>query len=164
MNKRKENARRLMNNFEDIMSAAAFAEGGDFETARKVLTARHKILLVLTGVANDMKAASYALNISERIDAGIEILSLNQEKDADLFLEHYLRELKAKGIDYRVTKACGVIKDEIIRFTDHMSDIQFVVVDSQDLGIESEKGEGPVLHGWEGLECPLVLVSSPAKG
>jgi len=163
MNRRKDNARRIMNSFEDMMSAAAFAEGGDFETARKVLTARHKILLVLTGVANDMKAASYAVNISERIDAGIEILYISQGKNTDPFLERYLGELKAKGIECRVTKADGVIKDEIIRFTDNMSDIQFVVIDSQELGIEGEKGEGPLLHGWEGLECPLVLVSSPAK-
>ncbi len=164
MNRRKDNTRRIMNSFEDMMSAAAFAEGGDFETARKVLAARHKILLVLTGVANDTKAASYALNISERIEAGIEILYINRGKNTNPFLEHYLEELKAKGIEYRVTKGDGVIKDEIIRFTDNMSDIQFVVVDSQDLGIECEKGEGPLLHGWEGLECPLVLVSSSAKG
>jgi hypothetical protein len=163
MNKKRENTRQMMNKFEDIMSAAAFAEEGDFDTAKKMLTARHRILLVLTGVESDMKAASYALNISERIDAIIEILYINQGTAADFFLERYLGELKAKGLEYHLTKAEGAIKDEIITFTDKMSDIQFVVIDSQDLNIECEKEEGEVLHGWEGLECPLVLVSGLAK-
>jgi len=163
MNKKRENTRQIMNKFEDIMSAAAFAEEGDFDTAKKMLTARHRILLVLTGVETDMKAASYALNISERIDAVIEILYIKQGKNADFFLEQYLGELKAKGIEYHLTKGEGAIKDEIIKFTDKMSDIQFVVIDSQDLSIECKKEGGAVLHGWEGLECPLVLVSGLAK-
>jgi DNA-binding transcriptional ArsR family regulator len=164
MNKKKENAKHMMNYFEDIMSAAAFAEEGEFETARKVLTARHRILLVLTGMESDTKAASYALNISERIEAAIEILCMDKGGNTDSFLERHLRELKAKGIEHRVTKGEGEIKDEIIRFTEKMSDIQFVVIDSRDLGIKGEREEGAVLHGWDGLECPLVLVSGTAKG
>lgn len=164
MNRKKENLRQIMNRFEELMSAASFAEEGEFDAARKVLTAGHRILLVLTGSETDKRAASYALSISERIGAGIEILYISQVEREDSFLERYLGELKAKGIEHRVTKGKGAIKEEIIEFTDRMSDIQFVVIDSQDLGIESEKGEGPLLHGWEGLECPLVLVSSPAKG
>jgi hypothetical protein len=162
MNRKKENMKRIMNSFEEMMSAASFAEEGEFDTARKVLSARHRILLVLTGTESDMKAASYALNISERISAAIEILYIKQKETGDSFLKSYLGELKAGGIEHRLTQGEGPIKEEIIKFTDRMRDIQFVIIDSQDLGIASEKEE--VLHGWEGLECPLVLVSSPAKG
>jgi len=163
MNRRKAITKEIMSRFEEMMSAAAFAEEGEFETARKALSARHRILLVLTGMRTDMRAASYALNISERINAGIEILYLAQGGGKDSFLDRYLAELKGKGIEHRVTTGEGSIKDEIIKFTDKMSDIQFVIIDSQDLGIESEKEDGTVLHGWEGLECPLVLVSGPAE-
>ena len=153
--------KRIMNHFEEIMSAASFAEAGEFDTARKELSARHKILLVLTGTVSDMKAASYAVNISERIGAGIEILYINEREGLDSFLETFLGDLKRRGIEHHVTLGKGPIKDEIITFTDKMSDIQFVIIDSQNLGVEADKEE--VLHGWEGLECPLVLVSSLAK-
>ncbi len=163
MNRKKERIKSIMNRFEEIMSASTFAEEGEFDTARKVLSARHRILLVLTGTRKDMKAASYAISISERIAAAIEILHIKQNETADPFLDTFLAELKAKGIEYRVTEGQGPIKEEIFAFTERLSDIQFVIIDSQDLGIETDTEKEEVLHGWEGLECPLVLVSGPAK-
>ena len=55
--------KKLVQQFEEIMSSAAFAEAGEPDTAIKILHERRKVLLVLTGEETDMKAAQYALNI-----------------------------------------------------------------------------------------------------
>ena len=152
--------KKLLQQFEDIM-AASFIEEGRFETLKRMLYERHKVLLVLTGMEADMKAATYALNISKRIGAGIKILYIARDYSETPFLEEYLKELKAKGIGYQITLCEGSIKEEIIKFIDaeKEADIRFVVIDSRDLGIRSVKDQKRDLQDWEGLKCPLVLVS-----
>ncbi len=150
--------RELLKQFEEIMSAAAFAEEGEFGAAKKILQERHKVLLVMTGMETDMKAARYALNTSKRIGAGIEILYLAKTSGEKSYLEEYLTELKTKGIEYQITKCEGSVEDEIVRFIEKEKDIQFVVIDSEYLGIRSGRD-----HEWEKLKCPVVLVSELAR-
>lgn len=152
-----------MKQFEQIMSAAAFAEAGEFETAKKILYERKKVLLVLTGRETDMKAARYAVNTSKRIGAGIEILYLAKDSQEKSFLEEYLKELKTKGIAYQVTQCESSLKEEIARFIEKEKDIEFVVIDSDELGVCSAKDKKAALHEWERLRCPVVLVSGLAK-
>ena len=84
-----------------------------------------------------MKAARYALNICKRIRVGIEILYITKNNEEIPFLEEYLKELKTKGIEYQVTRCKKSMKEEIIRFIEKEKDIQFVVIDSDDAGIDS---------------------------
>ena len=153
----------LVKQFEEIMSSVAFAEAGEIGTAIKILHERHKVLLVLTGEETDMKAARYALNICKRIGVGIEILYITKNNDEIPFLEEYLKELKTKGIEYQVRRVRESMKEEIARFTEKEKNIQFVVIDSQDLGIRSESDKPETLKKWERLTCPLVLVSGFSK-
>jgi len=152
--------KRLLQQFDDIMSAS-FIEEGRLETLKRMLYERHKVLLVLTGMEADMRAATYALNISKRIGAGIKVLYIARDYSEMPFLEEYLKDLKAKGIGYEITICGGSIKDAIIGFIDSEkeADIRFVVVDSRDLGIHSVKDQKADFHEWDGLRCPLVLVS-----
>jgi hypothetical protein len=154
----------LIQQFEDIMSAS-FKEEGEFETAKKMLNGRHKVLLVLTGMEADMNVVRYALNISKRINAGIKILYLTKDYSEKPFLERYLKELKSKGIEYQIKPCERSIKDEIIHFIDseEETDICFVVIDSQDLGIRSVKDQKADFQDWERLNCPLVVVSETAR-
>jgi len=153
----------LVKQFEEIMSSVAFAEAGEIGSAIKILHERHKVLLVLTGEETDMKAARYALNICKRIGVGIEILYITKNNDEIPFLEEYLKELKTKGIEYQVRRVRESMKEEIARFTEKEKNIQFVVIDSQDLGIRSESDKTETLKKWERLTCPLVLVSGFSK-
>jgi hypothetical protein len=155
--------KELMKRFEEIMSSAAFAEAGEFETAKRMLYERHKVLLVLTGMETDMKAAKYAFNTSKRMGARIEILYLAQNGEEKSFLEKYLRELKAKGIEYQITQCEGSLKEEINRFIEKEKDIQFVVIDSEDVGMRSAKDQKTALDDWHRLKCPVVLVSQLAR-
>jgi hypothetical protein len=153
----------LVKQFEEIMSSVAFAEAGEYDTAMRILHERHKVLLVLTGEGTDMKAARYALNMCKRIGVGIEILYITKNNDEIPFLEEYLKELKTKGIEYQVRRCKESMKEEIIRFIEKEKGIQFVVMDSQDLGIDSESYKPKTLKKWKKLACPLVLVSGFSK-
>ena len=155
--------KKLMKQFEEIMSAATFAEAGEFETAQGMLHERKKILLVLTGRETDMKAARYAVNTSKRIGAGIEILYLAKDNQEKSFLEEYLKELKTKGIEYKVTPCEKSLKEEIAVYIEKEKDIEFVVIDSDELGVLSAKDKKAALNEWERLKCPVVLVSELAK-
>ena len=153
----------LVKQFQEIMSSVAFAEAGEVGSAMRILHERHKVLLVLTGEETDMKAARYALNICNRIRVGIEILYMTKNNDDVRFLEEYLKELKAKGIEYEVRPYKESMKEEIMRFLEKEKGIQFVVIDSEDLGINSLSDNPETLEKWERFYCPLVLVSGFSK-
>jgi HSP90 family molecular chaperone len=156
--------KEFVKQLEEIMSAAAFAEAGESETSIKILHGRRKVLLVLTGEETDMKAAKYALNLCSRIKVGMEILYITKENEEKANLHEYLKELQAKGIEFEVTECTESLKEAIMRFIQKEEGIQFVVVDSHDLGIDTEKEAKKTLKEWEKMECPLVLVSGLTKG
>jgi NAD(P)H-hydrate repair Nnr-like enzyme with NAD(P)H-hydrate dehydratase domain len=155
--------KELVKQFEEIMSAAAFAEAGETDTAVRLFHGRRKVLLVLTGEETDMKAARYAINTSRRIGAGIEILYLAQNSSEQSRLEAYLQELTIKGIEYQVTQCKKSLKEEVMKFIEKEKDIQFVVIDSEDLGVCPAKSHKASLEDWESLGCPIVLVSGLAQ-
>lgn len=156
--------REFVKQMEEIMSAAAFAEAGESDTAIRILHGRKKVLLVLTGEETDIKAAKYALNLCNRIKVGIEILYITKGNEEKANLHEYLKELQARGIEYQVTEYKESLKEAIMRFIQKEKGIQFVVVDSHDLGIDSEREAKKTLEGWEQMECPLVVVSGLSGG
>ena len=153
-----------MDNFtkrlEDYFAAAAFAEAGEFETAREMLKARQKVLLTLTEKGSNEKLFKYAVNICKRIDAGLEILSV---ASADILLNQFIERLKHEGIEYHVTKREGSIKDAIIELTKRMREINFVVIDSsafEGLDAEYNRSDKGLAKVLKGLKCPLVVVEA----
>ena len=111
-----------------------------------------------------MKAARYALNVCNRMKVGMEILYITTREEDEASLHEYLRELMAKGIEHQVTKCKESLKDAVMRFIQKEKNIQFVVIDSHDLGIDSETEAKKKLDGWEKMQCPLVLVSGLSEG
>ncbi|MEW6408681.1 MAG: universal stress protein [Nitrospirota bacterium] len=152
--------KKLMKNFEDIMSATAFAEAGEFETARDILKGRKKILLTLTGRGSDRKSFRYALNICKRIDAGLEILYVTKGSEILGLLEHFQDELKKEKIPYEIIQGSGCIKEAIINHTEKRRDVQFVVIESSDILNIDCKEDRVLSRAWEGLKCPLVIVGT----
>lgn len=153
--------RKIKKKLEDIFAAIAFAEAGEFETAREILKGRGKILLTLTGRASDRKSFKYVLNICKRIDADLEILYVTRSSEMVSLLEQFQNELKKEEIAYEMIQGSGCIKEAIINHTEKRRDIQFVVIESSDtLDIDCKENNRILSKVWDGLKCPLVVVGA----
>ncbi|MEK6652442.1 MAG: hypothetical protein AABY50_05880, partial [Nitrospirota bacterium] len=64
--------------FEKLMSAITFAEEGEHEKAKEILKGRKTVLLALSDKMFDRNAFKYALNVSKRIEASLEILYVSE--------------------------------------------------------------------------------------
>ncbi|MBI5199745.1 MAG: universal stress protein [Nitrospirae bacterium] len=155
---------KIMKKFEDIFAAAAFAEEGEFETAREMVKGRQTVLLALTGRESDRKSFTYAMNICKRIGAGLEIVYVLNGSEMVSLMDQFQDELKKENIPYEIFQVNGSIKEEIINHTEKRSDIRFVVIESSDnLNIDCKKDNTTPPKAWEGLKCPLVVVMEGGK-
>jgi hypothetical protein len=156
--------KRLLKKLEDIYAAVAFAEAGEFDTAREIARGREKVLLTLTGRKSDRKSFKYALNICKRIGAEIEILYISKTHKIIGLLKEFQKALKKEGIGYKIVQRKGCIREAIINHTEGRSDIQFVVIESSDiLDINCKRDSKELSREWERLRCPLVMVETLNK-
>jgi hypothetical protein len=151
----------LKKNLENLFAAATFAEEGEFETARQ-LGRRRSVLLVLRGTESDRVSFKYALNMSKRVEAGLEVLYVSPEKEVRGILNSVEDEARKEGIDLKVTRKTGCLKKEVLQYTEKRRDIQLVVVEST-YGLEDDCTEKELLRAWKQLDCPLVIVSEALK-
>ncbi len=145
------------------MSAVSFAEEGEFETARGLLKEERRILLALRAGQVDRKTFRYAINTCKRIGAKLDVLYVSPPDSADPELERCITDLKDQGIDYRLIRKSGCMKQEIIEHTSAQKDIVFAVTESSaNLDVDC-KGKGKGLsEAWQNLKCPLVVVADSA--
>jgi hypothetical protein len=147
--------------FDDAMAAAAFAEEGEFETAREMASGRRTILLALIGEHDSEKAFRFAVNACQRVGADLEILYSGSKKDP--VLKRIGSDLASEGISYSVVKVEGCVREAVQKQTHKRSDILFVVVESPErLTRKCKKTEKAVSRSWKDLSCPLVVVSELA--
>ncbi len=152
--------KRLGRRFDDLMSAAAFAEAGEFETARELLAGRKKVLLVVTGNETDSKSLKYALNTAQRTDAALEVLATSNSGGAKRMVGECIEGARKASVGLKVARRSGCIKEAIISHTKRRRDILCVVVESTSvLNMECSQEERRLEGVWKKLGCPLVLVS-----
>lgn len=152
--------KKLGKKFEDFMSAASFAEAGEFETAREMLAGRKKILLVLTGHEADTKSFNYALNTAQRTDAALEVLVTSNSESTKRLLEECTDAAREASVGLEVTRKTGCIKEAILSHTKRRRDILCVVVESTSaLEVDCSKEDRRLEGVWKKLGCPLVLVT-----
>ena len=142
------------------MSAAAFAEAGEVETARGFIRPERTVLLALTPKGADVRSAEYARGVCKRVDAGLEILLVPGGDRQERFLGEFKKKLDSDGIHWSIKKTTGCLKKRILEHTDRRSDIHFAVIESsEELDIECDDERGAVKKFFARLRCPLVVVS-----
>jgi len=152
--------KKLMKKIEDAMSAVAFAEAGEHETAREILKGQKTVLLAISDRMFDRNALKYALNVSRRIDASLEILYVTPFEKERTGLKKFLAEVEKEGFKFSLVMKKGCMKRAILDYTDKRCEILFVIVGSApELDIECETGEKMLSMAWKKLKCPLVVVS-----
>ena len=150
--------KNFFKNFENTMAAAAFAEAGEFETAREIQKENRRILLALSGEKSDINAFRHALNLCKRINAALEILHVSEEKTG--LLNIFKSELSKNGVQYKYIQEDGCIKEQILNHTNKNNGPLLVVVESSEkLDINCGKAKKSLNEFWKNLNCPLVVVS-----
>lgn len=149
-----------MDRFDDLMSAISFAEAGEHEKAKELLKGRDTVLLAISERMVDRHVMKYALNLSKRIEAGIDILYLTKSDAINPLLEAFMSEARKKDIDCSLVRKEGCMKKAILDYTGKKREILFVIVGSTpELDIECKTGEKSLSEAWKRLKCPLVVVS-----
>lgn len=154
---------RVGKKLEDLFSAASFAETGEFETAREILDGNKQVLLVLTGREQDSKSLTYAINIAQRTDAGLEVLATSTSQAAAEVMARCEEEARRNSVPLKAVKMKGCVKDALFKHMKKRRDIICVVIESTEaLKIDCSREDKSLDGIWEKLGCPLALVSEKA--
>lgn len=161
----------MFKKLEEAMTAATFAEAGEFETARQFLTtnknARKRVLLGTDKPEIATRTISYALHLCQRLGGSLEIfhmlhlpenemassLSQDEEPLADLNTA-----LQQKGVLYQPVSGHGCLADEVLRHAGTRRDILCVVFDALEPdGTSCRKAKENMITKFQALHCPVVM-------
>lgn len=142
---------------ENMFAAAAFAEAGEFDEARRIAEGNRAVVLALAGKPADRLSFKYALNLCRRIDAVMEIVFVPSAEET---IRAIIPSLTEAGVDYRANVAGGPIEEAVPALASRLSNVHCVVVDSEPLDLLERRGKRS--KAWSQLHCPLVAVSEPA--
>ena len=162
------NIKKMMKSMESALAAASLAEEGETESARSILKEDRRVLLALKQGQIDAKTLKYALNTAKRIGAHLDILSVSATGRGagtlDPLLEHFLSELRAEQIQYRLIPRTGCLKQQIIDYTNSEKEILFAVIESpHSLDTDCNNKDKALSELWRKLKCPLVVVMDGAR-
>lgn len=155
--------------FQDSMSAAAFAEAGEFDTARQIAgknkNAHKKVLVVLEGDDLNMRILNYASDLCKRLGGQLEILhkaGTRQENitATDVWQEFIKQEGQVACISLNSNES---LDDKLTEYGNTRHDILCVVlrIDLMDKK-PGKTREGKVWSpDWimEKLNCPVMVYS-----
>lgn len=161
----------MFKKLEEAMTAATFAEAGEFETARQFLTTsknvRKRVLLGTDKPEIATRTISYALHLCQRLGGGLEIFhmlhlpenetafGLGLEKEPLAALNNALQE---KGVVYQPFNGLGCLADEVLRHAGTRRDILCVVFDVLEPdGTGCRKAKENMIAKFQALHCPVVM-------
>ena len=159
--------KKILKNVEDLLAAVSFAEAGESEAARSFLKDGRRVLLALKAGWIDLKTLKYAMNLSQRVGARLDILYVAAQDGPRSAEDQQLRlletELKSTGVPYHVAHRTGGLRQATIDYTNQEKDILFAVVEPpQSLDADSGKKDTWLSELRQKLKCPLVVVMGEA--
>jgi hypothetical protein len=155
--------KKMMKTIDDALTAVSFAEEGETDAARSVMTDGRRVLLGLKAGRIDSKTLKYALNTTKRISARLDILYVSATNSSvaeiDPQLRNFEAELLSEGVRYRLITRTGCLKKQIIDYTNSEKEILFAVIESPaSLDTDCNRGDTALSDLWQKLKCPLVVV------
>jgi hypothetical protein len=161
--------KEILEKFQAAMGAAAFAEEGEYETARQILqqpkNTNKKILLVMDGRERDFqKALRHSWALSKRMNGRLEILYLQEKEDLEISNPG---QDDAGNIDdicvvYSPLAAGQSIESKVADYSEGRSDILCVVLGSTHTKTNATRQKPstePVNWLMDKLNCPVVIFS-----
>lgn len=128
----------FLKQFEEVMASAAFAEAGEFESARQMLsrdkTSNKKVLLATDTERVHAGVIRHALNLCRRMGGKLEILHLLAGPANGRAVEMERREIPGELGEYASSYTQLVIgksfENEVAKFTENRGDLLCVVLDT----------------------------------
>ena len=149
--------KRLQKRIEDVLSAVSFAEEGEFSTAREMARGDGRVLLGLSGTAVNRNVLRYALDVSKRTGADLDILCVSGSRQVRAAAREFADEARKQGVDAVIVRAGGNLHDEIVAYSNAHANVLFVVVNSLS-SVQGDRAGGALMRSWADLPCPLVVV------
>lgn len=161
----------LFKKLEESMTAATFAEAGEFETARQFLKTNKNVhKRVLLGTDKPEIAArtiSYAMHLCQRLEGSLEIFHMLRipESEAGSLLSRGKEPLATlntalqhKGVVYQPINGSGCLADEMLRHAISRRDILCIVFDALEPdGANCRKAKDNMIAKFQALHCPVVM-------
>lgn len=159
----------IFEKLEESMTAATFAEAGEFETARQFLkpnkNAYKRVLLGTDRTEINPKALQYALQLCQRIGGNLEIFHVIHaaEESAEAGQKNRLVEavqdsLREKGIVYQLVTGEDCLAAAVLKYTANRRNLLCVVFDAIEAGNSTcQKARETMLAKFHTLHCPVVV-------
>lgn len=171
----------FLQQLEQTMAAAAFAEAGEHESARQFLNefkdGRKKVLLGTDHMEPDLKIVNYALSLCRRMGAGLEIFHVVPSalcgKSVDVValaagdpaFAAFNKKMAALGVAYQpVCSDRGLVREILDHVAAHRQVMCVVVSPAHAAETSQAKRDGRTIGEWfQELSCPVLFYSNLHK-
>jgi hypothetical protein len=141
-----------MSRWDEIFTAATFAEAGEPDAALALLHAHGAVLAAASPACLDEPLLDSALRLCRRIGAGLELLMTDTAGPRVAPPEALARRLAASGVPHHFGTAREPLAAAAVRFAREHPHVRMVVVDGR------EAPPRPAARSpWNRLTCPLVV-------
>ncbi len=131
------------------MAAAAYAEAGEYQSARDILEPQTKtktVLFVIEGSTPDPSAVSYALNYCSRSSAELDVLLVIEKSSDDDYsslgikmtegsrnIVGLVRKIEEQQIPFKITIRLGDVNEKLLNYARRHKDVVMVIYDSPNI-------------------------------
>ncbi|MDP3696071.1 MAG: universal stress protein [Desulfocapsaceae bacterium] len=161
----------ILEKLEKSMTAATFAEAGEFEIARQFLKpSKNTYKRVLLGTDREEinpKALQYAMRLCQHIGGNLEIFHVihgAEESGASIMgqknrlVGEVQSSLQEKGIVYQLVMGEECLAEEVLKYTVNRRNLLCVVFDAIEAGNATcQKARETMLAKFHTLHCPVVV-------